>query len=49
MYRDFTEFDFRYDSGIALNAKDNMRRDDALKGIEGKYVTYRRINETTLA
>ena len=41
LQRYVTEFDFRY-NGRKLN--DNERRDAALKGIEGKRLTYRRIN-----
>jgi len=40
LQRYVTEFDFRY-NGRKLN--DNERRDAALKGIEGKRLTYRRI------
>jgi len=42
LQRYVTEFDFRY-NGRKLN--DNERRDEALKGIEGKRLTYRRINK----
>ena len=41
LQRYVTEFDFRY-NGRHLN--DNERRDAALKGIEGKRLTYRRTN-----
>jgi len=41
LQRYVTEFDFRY-NGRKLN--DNERRDAALRGIEGKRLTYRRIN-----
>jgi len=41
LQRYVTEFDFRY-NGRKLT--DNQRRDAALKGIEGKRLTYRRIN-----
>ena len=41
LQRYVTEFDFRY-NGRHLN--DNERRDAALKGIQGKRLTYRRIN-----
>ena len=40
LQRYVTEFDFRY-NGRKLN--DNERRDAALKGIEGKRLTYRRV------
>ncbi|MEP3889419.1 MAG: IS1595 family transposase [Hellea sp.] len=42
LQRYVTEFDFRY-NGRKMN--DNERRDEALKGIEGKRLTYRRINK----
>ena len=42
LQRYVTEFDFRY-NGRKMN--DNERRDAALKGIEGKRLTYRRINK----
>jgi len=42
LQRYVTEFDFRY-NGRKLN--DNERRDAALRGIEGKRLTYRRINQ----
>ncbi|HWA12881.1 MAG TPA: IS1595 family transposase, partial [Burkholderiales bacterium] len=38
-----TEFDFRYNNRIALGVNDSQRTDAALKGIEGKRLTYRRI------
>lgn len=36
------EFDFRYNT---RDLKDAQRRDEALKGIEGKRLTYRRTNQ----
>ena len=42
LQRYVTEFDFRY-NGRKMN--DNERRDAALRGIEGKRLTYRRINK----
>lgn len=42
LQRYVTEFDFRY-NGRAMN--DNERRDAALRGIEGKRLTYRRTNK----
>lgn len=42
LQRYVTEFDFRY-NGRKMN--DNERRDAALKGIEGKRLTYRRTNK----
>lgn len=37
-----TEFDFRYSNRIALGISDTQRTDEALKGIGGKRLTYRR-------
>ena len=45
LQRYVTEFDFRY-NGRKLN--DNERRDAALRGIEGKRLTYRRINTAAI-
>lgn len=42
LQRYVTEFDFRY-NGRKLN--DNERRDAALRGIEGKRLTYRRVSQ----
>lgn len=39
------EFDFRYSNRSALGVNDDDRADIALKGIEGKRLTYRRINQ----
>lgn len=39
------EFDFRYNERAALGVSDTERRDKALKGIEGKRLTYRRIGD----
>ena len=38
------EFDFRYTNRIANGVNDNDRANLALKGIEGKRLTYRRVN-----
>lgn len=38
------EFDFRYNNRSALGIEDDERADLALKGIEGKRLTYRRAN-----
>jgi transposase-like protein len=43
--RYLAEFEFRYNRRTALGYNDAMRTDDALKGIEGKRLTYRRTNE----
>ena len=38
------EFDFRYSERAALGVDDAMRADKAIKGIEGKRLTYRRVD-----
>ena len=43
--RYLVEFDFRYSSRAALEVGDVERTDTALKGIQGKRLTYRRTNE----
>jgi len=45
LQRYLTEFDFRYSNRAKLGVSDRERADKALKGIEGKRLTYRRINE----
>ena len=42
--RYLAEFDFRYNERAALGVEDKERADRALKGIEGKRLTYRRTN-----
>ncbi|MCP4329993.1 MAG: IS1595 family transposase [Alphaproteobacteria bacterium] len=42
--RYLAEFDFRYNRRSALGIEDDQRADEALKGIEGKRLTYRRTN-----
>jgi len=37
------EFDFRYNNRTALDVTDSERTDNALKGISGKRMTYRRL------
>lgn len=44
LHRYLAEFDFRYSERAALGVEDAERADKALKGIEGKRLTYRRIN-----
>ena len=44
MHRYLAEFDFRYSNRAKLGVSDRERADKALKGIEGKRLTYRRIN-----
>jgi transposase-like protein len=45
LQRYLNEFDFRYSNRAALGVTDAMRAEKALKGIEGKRLTYRRIDE----
>ncbi len=49
LHRYLAEFDFRYNYRVALNIGDVERRDAALKGIAGKRLTYRRIDEAAHA
>ena len=42
--RYMSEFDFRYNNRTALGVSDSERTDKALMGIEGKRLTYRRID-----
>jgi transposase-like protein len=42
--RYLTEFGFRYNHRAALKINDEMRAEAALKGIEGRRLTYRRVN-----
>ena len=43
--RYLAEFDFRHNERSGLGVNDSQRRDKALKGIAGKRLTYRRIDE----
>ncbi len=45
LHRYLAEFDFRYNRRTALGFTDAMRTDEALKGISGKRLTYRRTGE----
>jgi transposase-like protein len=45
LQRYLTEFDFRYSNRVKLGVDDKERAAKALKGAEGKRLTYRRINE----
>jgi transposase-like protein len=45
LHRYLSEFEFRYNRRTALGWNDATRADAALKGIEGKRLTYRRIND----
>jgi transposase-like protein len=49
LHRYLAEFDFRYNRRAALKISDVERTNDALKGIEGKRLTYRRIGEARIA
>lgn len=44
LHRYLAEFDFRYNSRVALGVNDEMRTDRAIKGIVGKRLTYRTAN-----
>jgi transposase-like protein len=44
LHRYLAEYDFRYSNREKLGVNDVMRTEIALKGIEGKRLTYRRIN-----
>jgi transposase-like protein len=44
LFRYLAEFDFRHNTRTALGWTDAMRADEAVKGIEGKRLTYRRTN-----
>lgn len=49
LHRYLAEFDFRYNNRTKLGVNDVMRRDNALKGIDGKRLTYRRIGKAAYA
>jgi transposase-like protein len=49
LHRYLAEFDFRYNNRTKLGVNDVMRRDNALKGISGKRLTYRRTGEAAYA
>ena len=49
LHRYLAEFDFRHNRRSALGYTDAMRAGEALKGIEGKRLTYRRIGEAANA
>ena len=44
LHRYLAEFDFRYNNRVALGVNDLARADNALKGIVGKRLTYRTVN-----
>jgi len=45
LQRYLNEFDFRYSNCAKLGINDTMRAELAIKGIEGKRLTYRRIGQ----
>jgi hypothetical protein len=45
LQRYLTEFDFRYSNRAKLGVSDKERAEKALKGIEGKRLTYRRTDK----
>ena len=45
LHRYLAEFDFRYNERAKLGVDDAMRAEKAIKGIEGKRLTYRRTDE----
>src|SRR5262249_33852161 len=45
LHRYLSEFAFRYNHRAALKVDDNQRMDDALAGITGKRLTYRRTDK----
>lgn len=47
--RYLAEFDFRYSNRVALGVNDTMRTDEALRGIGGKRLMYRRAGEAAYA
>jgi len=47
--RYLAEFDFRYSNRSALGINDTMRTDELLRGIAGKRLTYRRIDQAAHA
>ena len=49
LHRYLAEFDFRYNNRSGLGVEDIERAERALKGIEGKRLTYRQPRETAHA
>ncbi len=49
LHRYLAEFDFRYNTRVALGYSDNMRAENALKGIVGKRLMYRRPDEAKVS
>ncbi len=49
LQRYMREFDFRYTNRVAVGVNDTMRANEALRGIGGKRLTYRRVGEAANA
>src|SRR5258707_1134594 len=49
LHRYLTEFDFRYNTRIAVGVNDTERSENALKGIVGKRLMYRRPDEAKVS
>ena len=45
LHRYLAEFDFRYNNRIAVGINDSVRAENALKGIVGKRLMYRRLTK----
>jgi transposase-like protein len=45
LHRYLAEFDFRYNNRTALGVDDTMRADKALRGVVGKRLTYKTVNQ----
>ena len=48
LQRYLAEFDFRMNYRVKMGYSDDMRADQALKGINGKRLTYRRIDKASV-
>lgn len=49
LHRYLAEFDFRYNNRIAVGINDSERAENALKGIVGKRLMYRRPDEAKVS
>ena len=49
LHRYLAEFDFRYNNRTALKVSDRERTENAMKGISGKRLTYRRLDQSAHA
>lgn len=49
LHRYLAGFDFRYNTRVALGYSDNMRAENALKGIVGKCLMYLRPDEANVS